>query len=309
MRNVRVRPPAFLSNLYRDLRDRRLLLPAVALLVAVVAVPILVSSSSTSAPPPAAPVANTGKATAAEPAVVTEQLGVTNYRKRLEQFKSKNPFRAQFTVPKVTNEVQRASVSAPATSTTETTTSGTTSGTTSSTSSSSGTSLPAEPSLGTSSPAHTSTSPPAPEPPTPTFRLYTYRLHVRVGLPGDLADRPSVRRLTALPSQQKPLVTFLSVSERGGAALFVVSDDVESVTGNGRCAPTHTKCQYLVMQPGDNASMVYTPSGETYKLRLIDIHPAVIANKPPETQNKSARPKSSTPVSESADRFGPSPRD
>ena len=94
----KVQTPAFLNNLYRDMRDRRLLLPALALVIAVIAVPAALSSSSaTTAPPPAPAAAGSAHEAATSPAVLTEQLGVTDYRKRLEQIKSKNPFRKHFT--------------------------------------------------------------------------------------------------------------------------------------------------------------------------------------------------------------------
>ena len=73
-----IRAPEFLNNLYRDMRDRRLLLPAAALVVCLIAVPQLLSSSSTTAPPPTVPIESAGKPTAAEPAVVTDEPGVTN---------------------------------------------------------------------------------------------------------------------------------------------------------------------------------------------------------------------------------------
>ena len=90
--------PPFLNNLYRDMRDRRLLVPALALIVGLIAVPLALSSSSATTPlPPAAASSGSGHEAATSPAVLTEQPGVTNYRKRLEQIKSKNPFRLHFT--------------------------------------------------------------------------------------------------------------------------------------------------------------------------------------------------------------------
>ena len=99
IRRPQIRTPQFLNHLYRDLRDRRLLFPAVALLVALIAVPVAFSSSSApTAPPPPAPTASgTEPAPATEPAVLAEELGVTNYQKRLERLQSKNPFKQQYT--------------------------------------------------------------------------------------------------------------------------------------------------------------------------------------------------------------------
>src|SRR6266571_5111065 len=83
----KIQTPAFLNNLYRDMRDRRLLLPALALIFALIAVPVALSSSSATTAPPPAPAATGGSArdAATSPAVLTEQLGVTNYRQRLDR--------------------------------------------------------------------------------------------------------------------------------------------------------------------------------------------------------------------------------
>ena len=87
-----VQAPAFLNNLYRDMRDRRLLLPALALIIAVIAVPAALSSSSaTTAPPPAPAAAGLAHEAATSPAVLTEQLGVTDYRKRLDADQEQEP--------------------------------------------------------------------------------------------------------------------------------------------------------------------------------------------------------------------------
>ena len=91
-------------------------MPALALAVALIAVPMALSSSATPTPtaPATAPAASEpGEETAAEPAVLTRQLGVTAYRKRLERFNGKNPFQQQFTLPEVTSKVEQSSVTEP----------------------------------------------------------------------------------------------------------------------------------------------------------------------------------------------------
>ena len=51
-----VEMPPFANDLYRDLRDRNLLIPVVVLLVALIAVPVLLRSSADPAAPAAVPV-------------------------------------------------------------------------------------------------------------------------------------------------------------------------------------------------------------------------------------------------------------
>jgi len=281
MKNVGM--PKFLEGLYRDMRDRRLLLPAVALIVGLLAVPILLKShASTSAPPPTADASLDRASAAAVPAVVTQQLGVTQYRKRLSQLNSKNPFRQQYTTPPQSAQLHVTSSgtgSSTATSSTSTSTSTGTNGlpTSSSTpslsSSSGGTPPPSTtsptPSTG-SSPAHHS---------KPTFHLYTYRVAVKVGEPGKLADRPEVSSLALLPSKSRPILSFLEAN--GKQALFLVSTDVDSVKGDGRCVPKPADCQYIVMRAGDKASFHYAPSSKRFNLVLKDIHAVEIGHKPP----------------------------
>lgn len=264
--------PRFLDNLYRDMRDRRLLLPALALLVALIAVPVLLKSSPATPAPPAASAASSGAAglTAAEPAVVTERVGVTDYRRRLDWFQSKNPFRTH--VAPSSKAASRATSGSGGGASTTTTTSSTvtTSGNSSSTvsdtstttTSSSGSSSGSGPSHSGGGGSHT--------PPPPKW--YSYRVAVSVGPAGDLTERNSVKRLVFLPGDNRPLAAFIGVSEDAKRAIFVVSHDVSSVRGDGRCIPRRGSCNYLELKPGDKASLQYAPErNRAYNLKLRGI--------------------------------------
>ena len=283
----KVRPPQFLGNLYRDMRDRHLLIPAVALVVALLAVPVLLKSHS-SATTPAVAVGNASKSdSAAVPAVVTQQLAGTQYQKRLDRLTSKNPFHQQFTTPPasarvhVTSSGTGASTSSTTTSTSTGTGSLPASSPTSSTPSTGGTSSPP---VSATSPS-TGSSPPASVTHTkPTSHLYTYRVAVKVGEPGKLADRPEVHSLALLPSKSRPILSFLEAN--GKQALFLVSTDVDSVKGDGRCVPRPADCQYIVMRAGDKASFHYAPSNKRFNLVLKDIHAVEIGHKRPAKVSK-----------------------
>jgi hypothetical protein len=310
MKNVR--PPQFLGNLYRDMRDRHLLIPAIALVVALLAVPVLLKSHSSSTSPTVAVDSASKADSAAVPAVVTQQLGVTQYKKRLARLSSKNPFHQQFTaVPKT----GRVSVSvSPSGSSTSTSTSSTATSSTASTSSlgtssaSSSSSLP--PVTGGTSPSAGSTSStPSAAPsttvhrPKPTVRYFAYRVAVKVGEPDKLKDRPEVKRLAMLPSSNRPLATFLGVSEDGKQAIFQISSDVDSVKGDGRCAPQPANCQYLAMKAGDKANLHYAPGNKRYNLLLTDIHAVVVGHKPSAKTSSGASGKAAS--SEKALKLGP----
>ena len=269
-----VRTPQLLTDLYRDLRDRRLLLPALALVVGLIAVPVALSSSSATTPAPAPAVTADGSEgeAATSPAVLTEELGVTDYRRRLERLQSKNPFRQQFTLPEVTSKVQQSSLTEPSSSVSGVTTSGSGSTSTSST---------AQPtSTSTTSPGNSASSSPSSKPSNdaqkPTTELILHRIDVKVGPQGDLAKKTGVKQLTMLPSSATPVVIFLGTSESGGRAFFLVSSDVTAVSGDGACLATTPTCQLLSLKADEAASFDYAPDTLTYKLRLLAIREVVV---------------------------------
>jgi len=285
----KIQTPRVLSNLYRDMRDRRMLLPAIALVVALIAVPILLTRSSSSAPPPAPPAgtATGGGESALQPAVVTEELGVRDYRKRLDQLDSKDPFRRHFmALPKSAKLTTTSPSSA---------TSSTTTGTTSTSSlSSSSTSDGSISGSSTVSPSTTSTTSSgsggnsnASATPNPT--LYSFRISVAVGPAGDLTERDNVKRTAYLPGKNRPLVSFVGVSEDAKHAIFAVSDDVSSVHGDGRCFPKRGNCNFLQLKPGDKAGLDYAPENDrTYNLKLRQIKLVPISKSHGGASNKTA---------------------
>ena len=262
----RIQPPPFLNNLYRDLRDRRLLFPAVALLVALVAVPVAFSSSSATTPPPPAPMENGSQPEpATEPAVLAEQLGVTKYQKRLARLQSKNPFKRQYTEVPTTTQPEASSASE------------------SSSASTTSSSLATEPSASTStSPDATTTSPSGPAPSaTPSQpsepMLFAFQADLSIGPPGDLTRRKNVELGNFLPSEARPMAAFAGATEDLKHALFLVSADISSVETDGRCVPGPNACRLLRLKVGDEANLAYAPEADrTYKLRLHGIELAPI---------------------------------
>ena len=268
-----VKPPKFLADLYADLRDRHLLIPAIALIVAILAVPVLLKSSSDKkAPPPAAGQAN---ATSIQPAVLaSNQVGVRDYRKRLADLKTKNPFKQQFTA-------------APATGTTTGTAgAGTTGATSSPASTASGVS--ASPTAGAPTSSVPTGTPPPSTFPSPSgsgggggngsnhtteivHQLFTRRVDVKVGPQGNTKLEKGVKPMTILPDDTTPVVAFLGTDEGGKRAAFVVSSDVTSVSGVGTCVPSLADCLYVTLRKGEQVSLDYAPDGLTYDLKLVDI--------------------------------------
>ena len=91
-----IKPPAFVSDLTKDMRDRRLIIPAVALLIAIIAVPLLLASEPEPVSP-APPAAVDPDAAALVPGVLAvQEVGVRDFRKRLDSLARKNPFGDRF---------------------------------------------------------------------------------------------------------------------------------------------------------------------------------------------------------------------
>ena len=262
-----IKPPDFVANLYRDLRDRRLLLPAAALLVALVAVPVLLTNSPPPPPPPPPPPT---EATAASPAVMAEQEGIRNYRERLAALKEKNPFEQQFTSPEAGSTEITQVGAAPGGSSGGSSGGGDGGG---SADSSIDTSAPAP------SPAPTgsrgSTSPSEPANAKPKLVWWTWNVDLSFGRVGDVKERNGVKALEMLPSRKNPVVAFLGAGPYGKRATFLVSEEVTSNDGDGTCSPSKASCYFLKLRPGQERRLTIAPEdgpAVTYRLKLRKIN-------------------------------------
>jgi hypothetical protein len=279
------------------MRDRRLLLPALALLIALIAVPLLLKDSSSSSTTAPAAVASTGTGgdSAATPAVLARQVGITDYRRRLDSFQSKNPFRSRIAAPKDASQAAGSSgTSAPGVTTTDTTTTDTTTTDTTTTSPGSDSSSTVTSTTSTTSPGSGSSNAAAggsggtPAQSHSTIKWYSFRVSVSVGPAGDLTRRDNVRRMVFLPGESRPLAAFIGVSEDAKQAIFVVSDDVSEVSGGGTCFPRRSSCNFLQLKPGDKASLEYAPEGgRRYNLKLHEIKLIPISKPHAAASNKS----------------------
>lgn len=252
----RLEPPKFLSDVYRDLRDRHLLLPAVALVVALLAVPMLLKTTSEPTVAPPVPTAG-GDAAATIPAVLAaSEVSVRDYRERLEDLKSKNPFKQQFQ----TSDTAAAGGTG--------TDPGSTTGLPGAPPGGTGVALPSDPAAPTGGLPGVSGDEPSQNDVDVVTQLYTRRIDVAVGVQGDLNNRKNVKPMTILPGNANPVLAFLGTDEAGKRAAFVVSSDVTSVGGDGACVPSLANCLYITLEKGESATLDYAPDGQTYELRL-----------------------------------------
>ncbi len=120
-------------------------------------------------------------------------------------------------------------------------------------------------------PAPTTTLPSATPPTGPGVTFYTYRVSLHFGRAGKLKRHGDVKRLTALPSSTFPFFTFMGVLEDEKTAVFAIAADV-SASGDGKCVPRKSSCQVLQLKPGDSAKLVYHPTDGrdpvTYRLNM-----------------------------------------
>lgn len=273
LKNVKV--PPVLSDLYLDLRDRRLL-PLVALvLVAIVAVPFLLGGGSKDLEPAPENIGGSvpEPAQASSLTVVEAQPGLRDYRKRLAGRTPTNPFKQRFTGPS-------GSGGLPSTVSSESSSSSGDAETVTSTSS-----PPSSPSAPVESVPDSDSAPPSggddevPE----DLRLYTFAADVKISSARTKANgkkektEPEVIREvvppTALPSPKAQVVTFMGISPKTRKPLFLVSDDVEAIFGEPKCLSGSESCQLLEVELQLPTTFVYEPTGTRYKINVLKVEP------------------------------------
>ncbi len=253
--------PPFLADLYHDIRDRGLL-PVIALIVvAILAAPVLLKDESDKASaPPAPPAGNPGIAGASAKTltVVKSSPGLRDYKERLRRREPSNPFRQHYTGP-----VLQGSQLNEASTTTSTVEEGSSSG-------------PEAP----SSSGGTVTT-------TTRHRLifFSFAVDVRIGKvrtkpdgtleKSEPEDREKVLAPAALPGEKTPVVTYLGLGDKGHNPLFMVSEEVSAVFGEGKCVSGTGRCQLIELEPGIPEIFEYGENKVRYKINVLKIVPVV----------------------------------
>jgi hypothetical protein len=253
----------FAGDVVYDLRSKNLLLPAVALLVALVAVPVLIARSGSDGSAGAYGLGGATSATTppeSENAVVAYNPGVRNFKKRLNHLGPKNPFTQQYT----NSPAPTPGADSLAQALTDSSTSG-----------SSG--------VGGGSTGGGNSGGGDKSPGKVTQQKTTYfwwESDVQVGEAGTpLTTMNSVKPFQFLPSPDKPVLTYIGTVS-GSQAVFLVSNDVSSIGGEGTCFPSVAACQLLGLNPGKGADLIYGPDGKTYHVQVLQVR-RVTSSKPP----------------------------
>ena len=262
---------SFARNLIADLVAKRLWPVAVALVVALVAVPFALKGNSEPAVPAPLPGAATS-ATGSSPVVALADEGPRGGPSTT----GRNPFEQKDVAPRASGEVT-------VTSTALANAAGAAAG---STGSSGGapvdvpvSSLPGlsdvtpvgGTSVGSTGGTTGGTTPSGGT--TKRDARDAYTVDIRFGQDGSLKSRSDVPRLSPLPSAANPFFVFLGVLADGETALFLVSSDAEA-TGDGKCLPSLDNCERVQLKAGQTEFFdVTTPEGESvqYQLDLVRV--------------------------------------
>lgn len=254
----------FAGDVVYDLRSKNLLLPAVALLVALVAVPVLIARSGSDGSAGAYGLGGATSATTppeSENAVVAYNPGVRNFKKRLNHLGPKNPFTQQYT----NSPAPTPGADSLAQALTDSSTSGSSGvggGSTGGGNSGGG---------GGKSPGKVTQE---------QTTYFWWESDVQVGEAGTpLTTMNSVKPFQFLPSPDKPVLTYIG-TVGGSQAVFLVSNDVSSIGGEGTCFPSVDACQLLGLNPGKGADLIYGPDGKTYHVQVLQVR-RVTSSKPP----------------------------
>lgn len=254
--------PPFLADLYYDVRDRRLLPVILLILVAIVAAPVLLKDEPEELPPPTPPAAakpGIQPASSKTLTVVKSAPGLRNYKERLKRQEPSNPFKQQYTgAASGGGELNETSP----TTTTETSDGGSSGGSGSPSSSGGGSTV---------------------RPGQLTF--YAFAIDVRITKATTKSDgtveqsppedRDKIIPPAPLPGAKAPVVTYMGLGGKNHMPLFMVSEDVTAVFGEGKCVSGTGRCQLIELEPGLPEIFEYGDNHVRYKINVLKIVPVV----------------------------------
>jgi hypothetical protein len=259
--------PEPLTDLYGDLRDRRLLPVIAVLVVAIAAVPFLLSDpgSGAAAPPAVSSGAPAGGPARSSLAVIADHPGLRDYRRRLSGERPTNPFQQRYQPAKADGASQGVA--------------GSTTGSESGTGTAAAAAPTATPESPSGLPASSGGSGGASgggESPSPPDSGGTadgepaYEVTLRAGSPDDMR----LYKLTAptpLPSVENQLLVFRGLSENSHGTVFRVSPEVSAIYGDARCTKGTDRCEQVEIDSGSPVNFVWGPDDKVFRLIVVRI--------------------------------------
>ncbi|HEX2392422.1 MAG TPA: hypothetical protein VHI77_05845 [Solirubrobacterales bacterium] len=268
--------PDFLADIFYDLHDRRLLAPIALVVVAIAAVPFLLSGGADEAAPAvgaATAPAEAETAKAATLTVVEAKPGLREYRKRLAGRRPTDPFMQRFT-GSVSKEGGQGSEE-PASATTSSTSSSETSN-----------GAETETTGSTESGPTTTTESAGASPnakPEDALVFYAFAGSVQITRTTANADGTTERvgpvlhkgilPPAVLPGPKAEVVTYMGIGPRTHRPLFMVSNEVTEVSGEGKCISGSDPCQLIELKPGSPEIFVYGRAGVRYRIKVTKVEP------------------------------------
>jgi hypothetical protein len=253
------------SNVLRQLKQRRLWPVAILLVAALAAVPYALAKDPEPVPPAPAPEAQEGEDILASQPIVTPAVETAGVRRKVLGT-PKNPF--GFTEEE-TGSGEPADSDRVAKADDPTTADADPS--------------PVSPSpTGGSTPGVAPTGPTTPGTPVKPAKTYDkYDLTVRFGDSAATPTRMTLKRLKPLPEKDLPALIYLGVSKDGKSAIFLLEQGVE-VVGDGVCRPTPEDCETVRLRAGETEFLdVADETGNVsaqYQLDLLKIHKGTTAS-------------------------------
>jgi hypothetical protein len=260
---------SLLSEIWSDLRDKRLWPVAVLLVAGLVAVPVLLRKVPEEPPPPE-PVAAAQPSSAPEP---KELAGLSSVKledaggeggSSLDTFDPSDPFRPPLDVVKASEDQAAGQPSQSGQVTLgEQVVEGGLGGVDTGSGGSGGTDNDADPG-GDTTPGEGRD-----EGTTTETTDYAYVIDVTFTNNGRTRRVKGMERLDMLPNAASPLLLFLGVSTDAGNAVFLVDSTLEPA-GEGRCEPSAAECAFVHLGAGSE-HMFTNEDGDAYRLRIDQI--------------------------------------
>jgi hypothetical protein len=270
----------FFGDVVYDLRQRGLLPVVVLLLVGMVAVPLLIAGGGSKSSPTASESVIEQAAELApenQKAVVAYQPGVRNYKDRLKDLTAKDPFKQQFTQAATAASQLETSLTGGGGGATSTQTD---TGTTSEVGGETGSTT--TPDTGGSTDTGGGGGGGGGNGGKSKVRYFYYTTDLLVGEAAlTLQRRNGVKALTPLPSEYAPVAIYLGATLDGKRALFLISNEVTQVSGQGQCLPSPTDCSMLALRRDQTEDLLYGVDGKIYRITVIQ-NRRIISSKPPQ---------------------------
>jgi len=262
----------FLKSLWADLIDKRLWPVALALLVALVAVPVALGGgdAEVAADPPLGATGATGAD--GQVAAVVLEPGFPVRRDRAG--KVRDPFKQRKVAePAVADAAAAAGAPPPA---------GPVAAPGGAGSAPTPRPLPTPTPNPSPSPSSPGSLPGSTAPRQPTAPKQTapdraprdfYSVAIRLGRIGTERSRRKIERLTPLPSKDRPFFLYLGVLSDRKTAVFLLSADVKA-TGDGVCKPRRARCEAVELRRGDTELLDVTGADgkvTQYQLDLLGV--------------------------------------